>query len=90
MFCVCFRLKTEKGRLVREDDDNDQSDEERLDFSSATNAAKIDRERIYEDFKAAQDERTDDDSDAELNEWENQQIRKGVSQAKVCLVRQSQ
>lgn len=47
-------MKKEKGRLVREDDDNDQSDEERLDFSSATNAAKIDRDKRIEDFQAAQ------------------------------------
>lgn len=104
------RLKKEKGRLVREDDDNDQSDEERLDFSSATNAAKIDRDKRIEDFNAAQglggcynfewnnlDVRflgngyfsfpgSDNDSDGELDEWESQQIRKGVSQAKVGII----
>lgn len=56
LFFLCIRFRNEKSRLVREDDDNDQSDEERLDFSSATNAMKIEKARRIEEFNAARDE----------------------------------
>ncbi|ERL92824.1 hypothetical protein D910_10132, partial [Dendroctonus ponderosae] len=60
------------GRLIR-DDDNEESDEERIDMD--INLAKRDQERRREQFLQAQD------SDHELDEWENQQIRKGVTGA---------
>lgn len=67
-------LKT--GRLIR-DDDNEESDEERIDMD--INLAKRDQERRREQFLQAQD------SDHELDEWENQQIRKGVTGTWVTL-----
>ncbi|XP_030765366.1 PAX3- and PAX7-binding protein 1 isoform X1 [Sitophilus oryzae] len=60
------------GRLVR-DDDNEHSDDERIDMD--VNLARRDKERRREQFLAAQD------SDHELDEWEDQQIRKGVTGA---------
>ncbi|XP_013387497.1 PAX3- and PAX7-binding protein 1 [Lingula anatina] len=70
-------VKVEKAnsRLVR-DDENDVSDEEeeRIDFTVNTLAKE--RQKIKDDFLAA--EHGSDDSDHE-REWEEQQIRKGVS-----------
>lgn len=60
----------DEGRLVR-DDDNEGSDEERLDMD--VNLALRDQERRREQFMAAQE------SDHEQDEWEDQQIRKGVT-----------
>ncbi|KAL1513374.1 hypothetical protein ABEB36_002793 [Hypothenemus hampei] len=58
------------GRLIR-DDDHDESDEERIDMD--VNLAKRDQQRRIEQFMSVQD------SDQELDEWEDQQIRKGVT-----------
>lgn len=58
------------GRLIR-DDDNEHSDDERIDMD--VNLMKRDKERRREQFLAAQD------SDHEVDEWEDQQIRKGVT-----------
>ncbi|CAH0558279.1 unnamed protein product [Brassicogethes aeneus] len=60
------------GRLMR-DDDQDGSDEERIDMD--INLARRDQERRREQFLAAQE------SDHEEDEWEDQQIRKGVTSA---------
>lgn len=60
----------DEGRLVR-DDDNEGSDEERIDMD--VNLALRDQERRREQFMAAQQ------SDHEVDEWEDQQIRKGVT-----------
>lgn len=60
------------GRLMREDD-NDVSDEDRIDMDA--NPMIRDQERRREQFLAAQD------SDHEVDEWEDQQIRKGVTSA---------
>lgn len=60
----------DKGRLVREDE-QDGSDEERIDMGA--NPIIRDQERRREQFYEAQD------SDQELNDWEDQQIRKGVT-----------
>ncbi|CAG9768997.1 unnamed protein product [Ceutorhynchus assimilis] len=60
------------GRLVR-DDDNEESDEERIDMN--INLAKKEQDRRREQFMQAQE------SDHELDEWEDQQIRKGVTGA---------
>lgn len=62
----------DKGRLIR-DDENDGSDEERIDMGA--NPTKRDQELRREQFYEAQD------SDQEVNEWEDQQIRKGVTGA---------
>ena len=60
----------DKGRLMREDE-NDGSDDERIDMD--VNLALRDQERRREQFLAAQE------SDQEIDEWEHQQIRKGVT-----------
>lgn len=60
----------DKGRLMREDD-NEGSDDERIDMD--VNLALRDQERRREQFLAAQE------SDQEVDEWEHQQIRKGVT-----------
>lgn len=61
----------DKGRLVRDDDNND-SDEERIDMD--VNLAIREQERRREQFLAAQE------SD-EVDEWEHQQLKKGVTGA---------
>lgn len=60
----------DKGRLLREDD-NEGSDEERIDMGA--NPIIRDQERRREQFYEAQE------SDQEIDEWEDQQIRKGVT-----------
>lgn len=60
----------DKGRLMREDD-NEGSDDERIDMD--VNLTLRDQERRREQFLAAQE------SDQEVDEWEHQQIRKGVT-----------
>ncbi|XP_050303170.1 PAX3- and PAX7-binding protein 1 [Anthonomus grandis grandis] len=59
------------GRLVR-DDDNEESDEERIEMDPNM-VVKRDMEKRREQFLLAQE------SDKELDEWEDQQIRKGVT-----------
>lgn len=82
-----YRIKEEKSRLVREDENDQSEDDERIDFSTATNSAKIDREKRLEAFNAARDEERDrmsaGESDPEVEEWEKNQIRKAVSNNKV-------
>ncbi|XP_071444852.1 PAX3- and PAX7-binding protein 1 [Hetaerina americana] len=91
------RYENEKSRLVREDD-NDVSDDEgedgnldgeRLKFSVPTPSA--DRERRREAIFAAQEagsEESDRGDDEELEKWESQQIRKGVTGAQITAVQQ--
>lgn len=67
------------GRLLREDD-NDGSEDERLDMD--VNLAARDQERRRERFLAAQE------SDHEVDEWEDQQIRKGVTGASAAAINQ--
>lgn len=62
------------GRLQREDE-HDESDEERIDMDLNHKVRDIERRR--EQFYAAQE------SDQEVDEWEDQQIRKGVT-GKIC------
>lgn len=62
----------DKGRLLREDD-NEGSDDERIDMGA--NPTVRDQERRREQFYEAQD------SDHDIDEWEDQQIRKGVTGA---------
>ncbi|KAK7076980.1 hypothetical protein SK128_001986 [Halocaridina rubra] len=77
------RFEESKGRLIREDDDNDRSDDEegtsRLDFSITQQVR--DREQRKEAFDAAQAGDGSDDSDHE-REWEKQQLQKAGANAK--------
>ncbi|BFF89618.1 PAX3- and PAX7-binding protein 1 [Drosophila madeirensis] len=69
-------------RLPNEDVEGDQSDdEERVDMSDIT--GRKEREERREKFYAVENDSTDEDSDREMNEWENQQIRKGVTGAQL-------
>lgn len=65
------------GRMRHEDDQDEASDEERIDMDA--NPAVRDQERRREQFLAAQE--SDQEADQEIDEWENQQIRKGVTGA---------
>ncbi|KAB0798165.1 hypothetical protein PPYR_09158 [Photinus pyralis] len=65
------------GRMHREDNQDEVSDEERIDMDA--NPEVRDQERRREQFLAAQE--SDQEADQELDEWENQQIRKGVTGA---------
>lgn len=69
---------------MREDDEaSDDEDEERIEME--VNKALREKELRRETFMAAQDE--DEDSDKlEEDEWESQQIRKGVTGAQVNIL----
>ncbi|EDX11931.1 GD19905 [Drosophila simulans] len=70
------------NRLPCEDVEGDQSDdEERMDMNDIT--GRKEREERREQFYAVENDSTDGDSDREMNEWENQQIRKGVTAAQL-------
>ncbi|XP_046404390.1 PAX3- and PAX7-binding protein 1 [Ischnura elegans] len=92
------RYENEKSRLVREDD-NDVSDDEgedgnldgeRLKFSVPTASADREkrREAIFAAQEAAGSEESDRGDDEELEKWESQQIRKGVTGAQITAVQQ--
>ncbi|KAH8369131.1 hypothetical protein KR009_002447 [Drosophila setifemur] len=69
-------------RLPCEDVEGDQSDEEeRVDMNDIT--GRKEREERREQFYAVENDSTDEDTDREMNEWENQQIRKGVTGAQL-------
>ncbi|XP_034485119.1 PAX3- and PAX7-binding protein 1 isoform X1 [Drosophila innubila] len=69
-------------RLPREDVEGDQSDdEERMDMNDIT--GRKEREERREQFYAVENDLTEEDSDREMHEWENQQIRKGVTGAQL-------
>lgn len=71
---------------MREEDVED-SDEERVDMSAITGAKE--REERREQFYSVQSDGSEGaDSDIEMNEWENQQIRKGVTGAQLMTVQQ--
>lgn len=71
-----------KGRRNMREEDAEDSEEERVDMSAITGVK--DREERREQFYSVQSNRSDDaDSDVETNEWENQQIRKGVTGAQI-------
>uniref|UniRef100_T1HQR8 GCFC domain-containing protein n=1 Tax=Rhodnius prolixus TaxID=13249 RepID=T1HQR8_RHOPR len=76
-----------KSRLVREDD-NDVSDAEEERINMAVNIAAEDRIRRKAEFEAAQGRVTDESDKGEDEEWENQQIRKGVTGAQIAAVQQ--
>ncbi|KAL5009833.1 hypothetical protein ScPMuIL_012138 [Solemya velum] len=72
------QYENEKSRLVREDDNDKSEDEEegRIDFS--VNTEVRDRMKRETDFYATEHGSDREESDHE-REWEEQQIRKGVS-----------
>ena len=74
------RLEQNKGRLIREDE-NDRSDEEssRLDFAVDRDAT--DRQQRKEAFDAAQD--ADDVESDHHDEWEQQQLMKSGANSKI-------
>uniref|UniRef100_T1P7K3 GC-rich sequence DNA-binding factor-like protein n=1 Tax=Musca domestica TaxID=7370 RepID=T1P7K3_MUSDO len=77
------KVDTKKGsRLAREDMEGDNSDdEERMDMNAITGIKE--REERREKFYAVEKDCSDEDSDCETHEWENQQIRKGVTGAQL-------
>ncbi|KAG5680373.1 hypothetical protein PVAND_009882 [Polypedilum vanderplanki] len=80
---------TRKGkRNVREEDaEGSSGEEERVDMSGITGAKE--REERREQFYSVQSDNSEhDDSDIEMNEWENQQIRKGVTGAQIISAQQ--
>lgn len=70
-------------RTIREEDeaDNSSGEEQRVDMSAITGAKE--REDRREQFYSSHPQASDDDSDVEMDEWENQQIRKGVTGAQI-------
>ncbi|KAL5273599.1 PAXBP1 family protein [Megaselia abdita] len=81
-----LKVDKKKGsRLVREEDagDDEVSDDERVDMNAISGAKE--REERRDQFYAAENDYSDDDSDRELKEWENQQIRKGVTGAQLVV-----
>ncbi|XP_062698152.1 PAX3- and PAX7-binding protein 1 [Aedes albopictus] len=77
-----------KKRVVREDGAGDGSDEDddRIDMAAITGAKE--REERREQFYSVQREDSAEDSDLETKEWENQQIRKGVTGAQLVSAHQ--
>uniref|UniRef100_A0A1Q3G350 Putative transcriptional regulator binding to the gc-rich sequence n=1 Tax=Culex tarsalis TaxID=7177 RepID=A0A1Q3G350_CULTA len=77
-----------KKRVVREDGAGDGSDEDddRIDMAAITGAKE--REERREQFYSVQREDSAEDSDYEAKEWENQQIRKGVTGAQLVSAHQ--
>lgn len=74
-------------RNVREEDVEGSSEEERVDMSAITGVKE--REERREQFYSVQSEGSENaDSDVEMNEWENQQIRKGVTGAQLMTAQQ--
>lgn len=78
-----YNNSSTKSRLVREDE-NDGSDDEEETVQMAVPSAARDRDRKREAFMSVQNEDDDPESDkGEEDEWESQQIRKGVTGAQV-------
>lgn len=75
-------------RNIREEDEADGSsgEEQRVDMSAIT--GKKEREERREQFYSAHPQGSEDDSDVEMHEWENQQIRKGVTGAQLMSAQQ--
>lgn len=75
-------------RNIREEDEADGSsgEEQRVDMSAITGVKE--REERREQFYSAHPQGSDEDSDVEMNEWENQQIRKGVTGAQLMSAQQ--
>jgi GC-rich sequence DNA-binding factor len=74
-------------RNIREEDAEDSEEEERVNMAGITGVKE--REERREKFYSAQSDHSDvADSDVEINEWENQQIRKGVTGAQLMSAQQ--
>lgn len=75
-------------RNIREEDEADGSsgEEQRVDMSAITGVKE--REERREQFYSAHPQGSEDESDMEMNEWENQQIRKGVTGAQLMSAHQ--
>lgn len=81
-----YNNSSTKSRLVREDD-NDNSDDEEEPVQMAVPSAARDRDRKREAFLSVQNDDSDHESDkGEEDEWESQQIRKGVTGAQLAAV----
>uniref|UniRef100_A0A146LW58 GC-rich sequence DNA-binding factor 1 n=2 Tax=Lygus hesperus TaxID=30085 RepID=A0A146LW58_LYGHE len=80
-------FENSKSRLVREDD-NDVSDGEEERMNMAINLAHEDRMRRKAEFEAAQHLDYEESDKGEEEEWEAQQIRKGVTGAQIAAVQQ--
>ncbi|KAK3912452.1 PAX3- and PAX7-binding protein 1 [Frankliniella fusca] len=81
-----YNNSSTKSRLVREDD-NDNSDDEEEPVQMAVPSAARDRDRKREAFMSVQNDDSDHESDkGEEEEWESQQIRKGVTGAQLAAV----
>lgn len=74
--------------MREEEVEGDGSDEEeqRVDMSGITGVKE--REERREKFYSVQQDYSEEDSDLETNEWENQQIRKGVTGAQLISAQQ--
>ncbi|CRK97101.1 CLUMA_CG010440, isoform A [Clunio marinus] len=75
-------------RNVREEDEAEGSsgDEQRVDMSAITGVKELEERR--EQFYSTHQQGSDDESDNDMNEWENQQIRKGVTGAQLISAQQ--
>lgn len=80
-------IRKGKRNVREEDGEGNSSEEERVDMSAITGVKE--REERREQFYSVQsDNSIHDDSDVEMNEWENQQIRKGVTGAQIMAAKQ--
>ncbi|XP_018323423.1 PAX3- and PAX7-binding protein 1 [Agrilus planipennis] len=77
-------VKEDTGRLIRDDEHDASEDEERIDMD--INPLRRDQDRRREQFLAAQE--SEEEADQEIDEWENQQIRKGVTGAPMAVMSQ--
>ncbi|XP_055387632.1 PAX3- and PAX7-binding protein 1 isoform X2 [Condylostylus longicornis] len=69
------------SRLAHDEAEDGSDEEERVDMNAITGVKE--REERREKFYSVQNDYSEGDSDHELNEWENQQIRKGVTGAQL-------
>lgn len=80
------------SRLRGEDDDNHSDDEDYQERINMTvNTAELDKEKRRQAFIESQEslaKHTDTESEPELEEWETQQIRKGVTGAQLAAAHQ--
>ncbi|XP_055909009.1 PAX3- and PAX7-binding protein 1 isoform X2 [Eupeodes corollae] len=70
-------------QINREDEDEveNSGEEERINMNAVTGKRELEERR--EKFYSVENYYSDDDSDHDTNEWENQQIRKGVTGAQL-------
>lgn len=103
-------IDNKKGRLIREEAEDDCSEDERVDMSAITGAKELEERR--EQFYAVENDGMNykifivgekieihitshqfhlgsgDESDADVNEWESQQIRKAISGSQLMSAQQ--